>query len=475
MKKEQVGVSHISGSTPTLRECNVSDGVGAFRSREVIYLREQTQLDFESGKDTDESDGHYQASHPTSYLDTMLHLFRGNIGSGLLAMGDAFKNGGIIFSPIMTAIIGIICVHAQHILLNCSDEMYRETKRSKPPGFADTVSLVFKYGPVRLRPLASTMRVMVNAFLCITQLGFCCIYIVFIGNNIKTICDQYGLELSLSVHMIFVIFPILLSCMVRNLKYLTPFSTIANMLMAVGVGVVLYEAAQNLPSVESRTYLADWQQLPLYFGTAIYAFEGIGLVLPLKNEMRNPEQFQKPLGVLNVGMGVVGCVFISMGFLGYLKWGEDVAGSLTLNLPQGKVLSAVVQGLIALAMLLTYPLQFYVPICITWPGLRKHLTPNGLVAKELAYRALLVMLTFILAESIPELGLFISLVGAISSTALALMFPPLIQLVLEAHRNRLSFFIITKNCIIILLGVFIFTTGTYESMTAIVSFFRKGS
>lgn len=47
----------------------------------------------------------------------MLHLFRGNIGSGLLAMGDAFKNGGIIFSPIMTAILGVICVHAQHLLV----------------------------------------------------------------------------------------------------------------------------------------------------------------------------------------------------------------------------------------------------------------------------------------------------------------------------------------------------------------------
>lgn len=47
----------------------------------------------------------------------MLHLFRGNIGSGLLAMGDAFKNGGIIFAPIMTTILGIICVHSQHLLV----------------------------------------------------------------------------------------------------------------------------------------------------------------------------------------------------------------------------------------------------------------------------------------------------------------------------------------------------------------------
>lgn len=78
--------------------------------------------------------------------------------------------------------------------------------------------------------------------------------------------------------MIIVVVPVLLSCMVRNLKYLTPFSTVANIMMAVGVSVVVYVAAQDLPPISSRVYLASWQQLPLYFGTAIYAFEGIGLV-----------------------------------------------------------------------------------------------------------------------------------------------------------------------------------------------------
>lgn len=78
--------------------------------------------------------------------------------------------------------------------------------------------------------------------------------------------------------MVLVIIPVLLACMVRNLKYLTPFSTIANIMMAVGVCAVVYEATQDLPPVNSRVYLASWEQLPLYFGTAVYAFEGIGLV-----------------------------------------------------------------------------------------------------------------------------------------------------------------------------------------------------
>lgn len=84
--------------------------------------------------------------------------------------------------------------------------------------------------------------------------------------------------MDLSLHMVLVLIPILLSCMVRKLKYLIPFSSIANIMMAIGVGVVVYQASHDLPSVDSRPYIGSWQQLPLYFGTAIYAFEGIGLV-----------------------------------------------------------------------------------------------------------------------------------------------------------------------------------------------------
>jgi len=57
-------------------------------------------------------------------------------------------------------------------------------------------------------------------------------------------------------------------------------------------------------------------------------------VLPLQSEMKIPEQFTKRFGVLNVGMTIVASLLIVMGFLGYLKYGDEVQGSLTLNLPQ---------------------------------------------------------------------------------------------------------------------------------------------
>ena len=74
-------------------------------------------------------------------------------------------------------------------------------------------------------------------------------------------------------------------------------------------------------------------QYPLYFGTAIYAFEGIGVILPLENQMKTPRDMRGWNGVLNTSMTIVTCLYIAVGFFGYLKYGDAVQGSITLNLP----------------------------------------------------------------------------------------------------------------------------------------------
>lgn len=78
-----------------------------------------------------------------------------------------------------------------------------------------------------------------------------------------------------------------------------------------------------------------------------------------------------------------------------------------------------------------------------------------------------------MAEVIPYLGLFISLVGAVSSTALALIFPPILELALKWSISDISPILILKNVIICLIGVLGCVTGTYESIVAIINAVAK--
>lgn len=106
--------------------------------------------------------------------------------------------------------------------------------------------------------------------------------------------------------------------------------------MISGIVITFLYASQNLPNIKDRTMATkSIHDLPLFFGTAIYLFEGIGLVLPLKNAMRHPKNFSKAFGVLNVGMVFLTTMFICFGFVGYWKYGEEVEATLTLNLPAG--------------------------------------------------------------------------------------------------------------------------------------------
>ncbi len=80
-------------------------------------------------------------------------------------------------------------------------------------------------------------------------------------------------------------------------------------------------------------------------------------MLPLQNAMRKPSSFSKVCGVLNVGMFFVTAIYVSFGFMGYLKFGEAVEGSLPLNLPikdMYVIVECLVETLVHLSFLLLF-------------------------------------------------------------------------------------------------------------------------
>lgn len=225
---------------------------------------------------------------------------------------------------------------AKRMRVQQSNSPAKADQEAEDPDFAETVELCFRYGPRPLRRWSRFVKFLVNFFICLTQMGFCCIYIVFINDNFAQLWNIYvpGYKYDFLIKFAIVLLPILAISMITNLKYLAPLSTIANICMAAGVTLTLYFASQGLPDITERRYVGHYKNLPLFFGTAIFAFEGIALVLPLKNAMKKPKLFSRPTGVLNIGMVFVASLFICVGFMSYWQWGEKILGTVTLNLPK---------------------------------------------------------------------------------------------------------------------------------------------
>lgn len=66
--------------------------------------------------------------------------------------------------------------------------------------------------------------------------------------------------------------------MIRDLKYLVPFSMLAVTVLMVGCCFVLYEIFLDLPPLSSRPAFTSISRLPIFFAMILYALDGIGTV-----------------------------------------------------------------------------------------------------------------------------------------------------------------------------------------------------
>jgi amino acid permease len=87
-------------------------------------------------------------------------------------------------------------------------------------------------------------------------------------------------------------------------------------------------------------------------------------MLPIAESMKEPEKFNN---VLINGMITIGFLFISVGGLSFLAFGEKVETIVFLNLPKSPAVTAL-QFLYAIAIMLSFPLCVYPAIRITEQG-----------------------------------------------------------------------------------------------------------
>ena len=228
-------------------------------------------------------------------------------------------------------------------LLNCYKYVTENTNENEigmkfnDMGYDDvaemSIRLKLLHGSQSKKP--KYFRALVSIFLIISQLGFCCVYYVFIPTNIKQVLDYYYPTNSYSIEflMSILLVPMILFCLIKDLKILAPFCAFANALMIIGISVILYELVTSEQKPFSELdMIAPAKNWSVFYSSAIYAFEGISLVLPVYSKMHAKEHFSPLNGVLNIGMSLVAIMYFSVGFFGYLKYGKDAASSITLNL-----------------------------------------------------------------------------------------------------------------------------------------------
>lgn len=157
------------------------------------------------------------------------------------------------------------------------------------------------------------------------------------ASNIKQLLDYYWIELDIKIHIAILLLPLVLLVCVRDLKYLAPFSVVANLIIFLAFGFILYYLCENITSPADRNAFGLLSEYPLFFGTALLSLTSLAVTLSVESNMKTPKSFGGYFGVFNMAIFCIVCVYVVIGFFGYLHCNGECEGSITLNLPEDEM------------------------------------------------------------------------------------------------------------------------------------------
>lgn len=144
-------------------------------------------------------------------------------------------------------------------------------------------------------------------------------------------------------------------CWLRTFKYIAYLSLFANVSIIFALVVILSYSGINMgthPELHQDLNYFHMEQLPLFFGVAVFNFEGNGLVLNLQASMKEPVHFFKILKRVIILIITQLVIFATFAYIGF---GNEIEDMVTLNLPHDS-LTSLVQLFYSLGLLCTYPM-----------------------------------------------------------------------------------------------------------------------
>ncbi|OWR43021.1 amino acid transporter [Danaus plexippus plexippus] len=411
---------------------------------------------------------------PSSDIRATANIIKASLGSGLLAGPLAFSNSGWGVGLIGTFAIGIICGHCVHILVKTS---YGCCKLERKPllGYAETCKSAFANGPKFIRPYASVASIFAELAMLCTYVGVCCIYTVLISDSIKQLIDRYmpSLNLSVEYYCLIILIPLCLLCQVRYLKWLAIFSILANLFLFLTYLICFYYIFRSPLSFEGKTAAGDPSRFPAFLSTVIFAMEGIGVVMPVENAMKKPQHFLGCPSVLVVAMTAIVFFYSTLGFFGYLRYGDVLRGSITLNLPIEDWPAICAKIFIAMSIFFTYPLQFYVVYDIFKKYTDVYIKDDYKKITDIASRTLGVCFCVGIGIALPLLEQIINIVGSCFYSILGLIIPGIVETAFRWGDLGTLKWVMWKNILIILFGLTALVSGCTVTIMDIIQILRK--
>lgn len=278
----------------------------------------------------------------SSDMATILVLLKSTVGGTLIVIPGGFMGAGLCLASLLLVVMGVVEIYCMVLLVRCSRQLGGGS-----------------YGDVAAAALGRVGSLAVDVSLVLSQIGFVCAEMLYVGKNTHGAFQALDWRPQLSVTHLLVLQLVLVVPMswIRRLQYFQVSNLIANVTVLVALAVLLGYAAVGLhqdgagPNIQSLG--PRWM---LFAGTAVFSFECINFVIPMYEAHERKETF---VPILTGTLLVVVVLFVVFGGVNYIRYGDTTDQVVTLNLPKDSLAGKVMPLAFALASLCNVPLFLF--------------------------------------------------------------------------------------------------------------------
>ncbi|KAL0810389.1 hypothetical protein ABMA28_010534, partial [Loxostege sticticalis] len=376
------------------------------------------------------------------FLESASHIVKGCLGAGIMSIHEGYMNGGLWASLGTTAVIGLVVPYVMYMLVISAQKLYVRLRIPRLT-YPDLGEVAVATGPwPSLRRFSKAFRYSIDICLFIELFGTCCVYQIMMAQTLKQVLESVSAgaknwNMPIRIYILIVLVPVFFLCMIRSLKFLAPFSLFADMLIGICVITSMYYSISRAVDVYDRPAYKSFPGLMNFVGVLLYSIDGVGIVLPVENNMQQPKNFKY---VLCLGWTIIMFSVTLTGFFGYLGWGEECKSPITTHMPL-ETFTIILQFLICTVLTVTFAVSFYVPFRIVWRYIgRRYKRYRG--SWESFYRGLLTIAVTILAVAYPNMIRIMIFLGNFFLAFIAFIFPAFIESLVfwnERRRGRIRY------------------------------------
>ncbi|XP_052742935.1 proton-coupled amino acid transporter-like protein CG1139 [Bicyclus anynana] len=409
----------------------------------------------------------------TNVIETIGHIAKTCLGGGVVAIHESYKMCGLWSSFVLTLVFGFCISYAMYMIARSAQRMYGRVQVPSM-SYPDLAQATLEIGPFQsMRKYSMCFRYMVDFTICFNLFGSCCVYQIMIARTIKQLVEGTNDVVltgdpPLRVYILLLVIPCVCIGMITSLKYLAPFSIVADIIiLKVACATVYYCIKSSPPDPFKLPVFKTVTGLFEFMGVCIFSMEGTGAVMAIENNMEKPKKIA--LALLG-GMAIVVSIVVTIGFFGYWAFGEGSRSPVTINFPLSPF-PIFLKCLFAIMIYVTYALNFWFPFELMWFYIKKKYNSEKFWFWERVYRAIFICGITIIATVFPNVSKFIGLLGSFCISNLGFIYPAFIELCLDWTDPGLGpgKWRLWRYILITVFGLILFVVGSITNIRGLIA------